>query len=540
MKPSLWRAALLYAALTLLLTWPLGIAPHRTSLPVDPDRMLFMWNLAWNTHAVGHEPLSIFDSNIYYPYQRTLAYSENLLGSTIFAAPVLWLTDNPLLAMNVVALLSCVLCGVGAYLLARRLGIGEAGALLCGLIFAFSPARFFRIGQLHLTTVQWMPFSLAFLHTYFETRRPRDLRLAILFFTAQVWTSGHGAVFLAVGVIALLVYRFALGEPLELKRRARDVGLAGALLLVPVAVMAVPYQRVQAEMGLKRTLENWAATPESFLTSPTHVHQALLSLFWKGNIYDTATANLFPGYIPVLLTAAALLTVRQTKRLRDNATPFYLLLTALAVSLSAGPPISIWPLVYSLPGFNFIRGPSRFMLLGILAIAVLAAIGFERVTAHASSRTRRLIAVALGMLLVVEFAAIPFTLEHYRVRIPAADRWLAWQPKPFVVAEVPTLPSERYHTNYMLHSMAHWQKTVHGYSGMRPPLHDELYAQLRSFPDEQSIRRLIELGVTYVVVHPGMYPPEMWPSVDERLRTFHAQLALRYTGTDGRVYALRR
>ena len=96
--------------------------------------------------------------------------------------------------------------------------------------------------------------------------------------------------------------------------------------------------------------------------------------------------------------------------------------------------------------------------------------------------------------MIVEFAAMPLRTVRYRVKIPAADHWLDSQPKPFVVAEVPVFPSERYQTMYMLHSMAHWQKTVHGYSGMRPRLHDELYAAMRSFPDDLSLIRLGNSG----------------------------------------------
>ena len=81
------------------------------------------------------------------PFNNTLAYSENLIGSTPFAAPILWLTGNPILALNVVALSSVVLCGLGAYVLGRRVGLPVAAALVCGLVFAFAPTRFFRIGH---------------------------------------------------------------------------------------------------------------------------------------------------------------------------------------------------------------------------------------------------------------------------------------------------------------------------------------------------------------------------------------------------------
>jgi len=142
-----WAAACLFVALTFLLTYPLSITANRTLPSDDPDGHLFMWTLAWDAHAFIHQPLSIFDANIFYPNHNSLAYSENLIGSAVFAAPVLWLTGNPVLAVNVVSLLSCMLCGLGAYVLGRRVGLSAAGAVLTGLIFAFSPPRFFRLDR---------------------------------------------------------------------------------------------------------------------------------------------------------------------------------------------------------------------------------------------------------------------------------------------------------------------------------------------------------------------------------------------------------
>src|SRR5689334_8219297 len=163
-RSRFWTAAALYTALTFVLTFPLSVTANRTLPADDPDAHLFMWTLAWDVHAFVHQPLSIFDANIFYPSRNSLALSENLLGSAIVAAPVLWLTGNPVLAVNVVSLLSCILCGLGVWVLARRLGMSTAAALLAGVIFAFAPPRFFRFSQLHLTAVQWIPFTLAFLH----------------------------------------------------------------------------------------------------------------------------------------------------------------------------------------------------------------------------------------------------------------------------------------------------------------------------------------------------------------------------------------
>ncbi|MEP7307130.1 MAG: hypothetical protein ABJA98_16580 [Acidobacteriota bacterium] len=618
----------------------MSVNPAGRVLADGPDTRLFIWTLAWDTHAFTHQPLSIFDANIYYPERHTLAYSENLIGSGFVSAPVIWLTGNPVLAMNVVALLSCVLCGLGAYVLGRRLGLGPPAALLTGIIFAFSPPRFFRLSQLHLTTIQWLPFGLASLHAYFDAGRKSDMRLALAFFTLQALTSGHGAVFLLLAMTGLTVYRLASGEPLALATRLKDAGVPGALLLAPTLLILIPYRRVQVEMGLSRSPDDWISNWSSFLASPSHLHTFLLSLAPDARINETAQAFLFPGYLPLILAAAAFLWMGSTRgrvadaprtsgwgvarvvldlagllsfvaglyvsmggavrlrigsavllsirdawrpwvacglfvvlrlaiagyrpsdvpwRYRDrlsafatrwmprcsDARTFYGLLTILSMWLSAGPLAGLWPLVYWLPGLSFIRVPSRFSLLALLGVAVLAGIGFDRLSAALTPRRRALLAGCAGGVLILEFAALPLSTTPYAVQIPPVDRWLAGQPKPFVVAELPLGNPrnlggwERRHTEYMLHSMAHWQKTVEGYSGLRPALHEALYARLLTFPDQDSLRSLTEIGVDYVVVHTDLYSPEERPRLDARLAMFQPWLTLQREDGAGRVYRLR-
>ena len=621
------------------LAYPLTRHPATTVLSSGPDTDLYMWTLAWDTHAFTAQPLGIFDANIYHPERHTLAYSENLIGSALFAAPVLWLTHNPVLAMNLVALQSVVLCGIGTFMLARRAGVGTAGAVLAGLVFAFSPPRFLRLDQLHLATIQWIPFGLAFLHAYLDGGRPRHLRLATAVFSLQALSSGHGAVFLIVGSAGLVLYRVALGESVTLARRLRDLGWQGALLAAPAVLSILPYFAVQRDTGLRRSLENWAVSASSFIASPSHVQRYVLSVLNASRVNDTADAFLFPGFLMLLLAAVAvcrlprtgrsgagragpwlgvaavclevaalttlalgvyasvtgtvrvkagntvLLSVREVWRVwcvcgilatlrwalvrrvpfspaarwagwrervapwanrhRRDPTTFYLLLTLVSVWLSIGPPLGVWPLVYWLPGLNLIRVPSRFTLLAILGLAVLAGLGFERITSRAGARGRVAAALVVGVLLLVECAAMPLAVEPWQVEIPAIDRWLTSRPAPFVVAEVP-LPdpgnlgaAERRETMFMLHATAHWQKTVHGYSGFRPARHEALYAELTNFPDEASLKSLRDFGVTYIVVHTELYEPGEWARVEQRLGRFSASLTLEHVEGDGRVYARR-
>lgn len=537
------RLAAVYAAVTLILAYPLSLHPASTLLSTSPDADLFMWTLAWDAHAFVTHPFRIFDANIYHPHALTLAYSENLIGSALLAAPVLWITHNPVLAMNAVALVSSVLCGLGACLLGRRAGLGTPASVICGLVFAFSPPRFLRLDQLHLVALQWIPFTLAFVHAYLDTGRRRDARLAAACFTLQVLSSGHGAVFAALAAALLVLWRLAWGQPFVPGRWARDLGWAGALALVAVALAVLPYVAIQREMGLRRTLEDWSVPASSFLASPAHAQVALLGWLLPGaRINETAGAYLFPGVLALVCALAAWMPSPARSRLPGRSRGFYALLTLTSLWLAAGPPIGLWPFVYWMPGLNFIRAPSRFILLAVLGLAVLAGMGVERLLARV--RRPRLAALAVGGLLVAEFAAMPLGVEAYRVDIPPIDRWLATQAPPFVVAEVPLPDSrdlnrrERRQTLFMLHATAHWQKTVHGYSGLRPPEHDALYRDLLRFPDDASLDQLARFGVTRVVVHGELYEPGEWPAVDAKLRGYANRLRLLHEEAGARVYAL--
>ena len=308
-----WVAAL-FVVLTVVMTAPLSLAPATRALALSADTRLFLWTISWDVHALLHGPASLFDANIFYPEPRTLAYSEHLLGSALLGAPALLASGNPVLALNVIVLLSCVLSGLGAYVLARQLRASVPAAILAGVVFAFAAPRFVRLAQLHLATVQYIPFALAFCHRYLDGGRRRDLLAALTLFTVQALTSGHGGLFLLLALAALSLYSAAWGRLPGLPRLLRDLGVAGALLLAVNVALFVPYLRAQRDVGLHRTLGavyDWPTNWQSFLASPAHVQGWLLGLVPPlRDAVEHASAYLFPGWLALLLALVALLRRR--------------------------------------------------------------------------------------------------------------------------------------------------------------------------------------------------------------------------------------
>ena len=578
-----WReiawAAAAFVVLTVVMTAPLSLHPGTQALALSADTRLFLWTISWDTHTLLHRPWAVFDANIFWPEPRTLAYSEHLLGSAVLAAPALLATGNPVLALNVIVLLSCVLSGLGAYLLARQLRTSIPAALAAGIVFAFSAPRFVRLAQVHLATVQYLPFAFVFLHRYLEHRRRRDLVACAALFTLQSLTSGHGGLFLLLALATVTLCAATFGRLPGPLRLARDLGWAGAVLAAFNLLMVVPYALARRDVGLHRTLGavyDWAPNWASFVASPAHVQRFLLSLVPAlRDQADKASAYMFPGWLPLLLALlvlglhrsravgaapvqapaapprSALGRYRDALRRALEARPgfdagCYLVLLVLSVWASLGPGWGLYTVLYRLlPGFDLIRVPSRLAVLSLLAVAVLAALGLERLLEHARGRGRLLAGGAVVLLLLVELAAFPVEARKYDVEAPAIDRALAAQPKPFTAVELPVVEVTnavqfaRLNSHYMLHSMLHWQPIVNGYSGIVPPRHEQrLFPTLKTFPDPASLTELETIGVRYAVLHREFYGDAEWMAVLEKAAQYPNRLRLEAETPDGRLYFL--
>jgi hypothetical protein len=92
----------------------------------------------------------------------------------------------------------------------------------------------------------------------------------------------------------------------------------------------------------------------------------------------------------------------------------------------------------------------------------------------------------------------------------------------------------------MIHSTAHWQRLVNGYSGFTPAEQDALFRTLANFPDPASLDALEQLGVSYAVIHRAGYDREAWASVAAKLDAYGDRLRLETREDGDAVYSLTR
>ncbi|MEA2235016.1 MAG: hypothetical protein QOD83_4832, partial [Solirubrobacteraceae bacterium] len=148
---ELLGCAALGVLLAVALHWPLALHLGDRIAQDLGDPLVQAWQVAWDGHALAHQPLRLFQANQFWPLPDSLAFSDalvgyapaGLIGSGVHAAVARY---------DVLFLLAYALCFAGAWLLARELGAGRVGAAAAGAAFAFAPWRLEQEGHLHVVS----------------------------------------------------------------------------------------------------------------------------------------------------------------------------------------------------------------------------------------------------------------------------------------------------------------------------------------------------------------------------------------------------
>ncbi len=565
-------ALLLFVVLSLVLTYPLVL--HMAGAVEDrQDALLNVWITAWDGHQLLSDPLDLFDANIFYPYPRTLAYSELLLGNALLALPVTAATGNPVLGYNLALLLSFVLSGLGTYLLVLQLTRSPGAGLVAGTIFAFSAYRMTNLAQAQLLTTQWMPFALLALFQLVRRPRARYVAAFVLFFCLQSLSSFYYAILLAMAVAGLILWQLAVR--VWLRARGRPYGgapvwkvalhllVAAVLCMLIVLPFALPYFQVQRELSFERSLadsEPFSASLRQYLmVSPDSVLQGL----WLPSD-DTPLAGgyavdaLFPGMLVLALALWGLARGRGRTRLMQR---FFLLLALISLVLSFGPRLYLAPgepagleiplpyaWLYSVvPGFKALRAPVRFDALVMLSLAVLAgygvAAGRDRQAGERQGSGGKSALAGAGALLVVALVVLESLVwpaaqvEAVPVgsHVPPVYGWLAGQGTGPVLELPMAFTPGGPQLEYQYLSTYHWRTTPDGYSGFVPPKHGQVVYEMDHFPSERAVSLLQGLGVRFVVIHTGRYPADRWQEMDDVLSASDELSLVKTFGAD-RVY----
>ena len=427
-----WQDALyIFILLLLVVAMIVRFTPHVTSeIPgLWWDPLLNIWTLAWDTTALLHNPLHLWQAPLLYPNNLTLSYSENLLGDVIYFAPVFLITHNPVLAYNVTFYAIFFLCGLNMYIAARSYTQRRFAAFVAALIYAFAPYRLAQIDHIPITGGEWMPLAFLFLDRSFQHGRWRDWVLLALFYLLQLLSSVYLGIFLAYTLVAYLLIRYTR----VFWRQWRQSGKAYLWRLAKLAVRPIvaivvtlglivllmaPYL-ISLHNGYERSViesASYSAFVVDFIyTAPYNMLHGILS-FQGVYIKPDSEHFLFLGWTVMILTVMGVILAfrRRDAAMRAYAwTGLIVLLFAfgpyLQLSATSGSPLlggtpvnqpfppgipMPWFLAFQiLPGIKGLRVPARLIDVLLLMLALLGAYviawfqdKLDAVTAQAKAR----------------------------------------------------------------------------------------------------------------------------------------------------------
>ena len=505
-------------------TWPLASAPRTLSRNDNADTVVHEWILAWVSHQAVHDPIHLFDANIFYPERYTLAYSDPLIVESAMAAPLLWMGASPVLAYNIVLIAGFALTGwVTSLVVARWTGSLVAG-LVSGSLVAFNAFTLTRLPQIQDQHLEFFPLVLVALDRLLArpgARRALDLTGS---YVLQALTGQYFLVFTAISIVAATMVRPREWMGARGRRFLLWAALSACAAIVLLLPVLWPYYLVSRDQGLNRSLEEtagYSAHLSSYLATGGRLHFA----WWSRRFFESDA--LFPGVAALGLTGLA---IGSGVALEDRRARMAVAIGVVAAALSFGPafPPYRW-LYYAVPVMSGIRGAARFGQIALVAIGILA--GFGLAAMHRRRSGRLGVALSIVLLIVVNAEAwrAPIGYSTYRSAPAVYDALdtvgpgavLVWIP--FHAPDRPWLDAP-----YMLISTRSWPRMLNGYSGFRPPSYDRHYAALAGFPDDTSIKYLQALGVTHVLVDSR----NMRPAQLDRLPQFQA---LRLWVTDGNL-----
>lgn len=335
-------------------------------------------------HFPFWNPLVGFGAPLFANYQSALIYPPNLLLALV----------GPAYGHGLLVALHLVWAGCGMVLLARRLGLPSHSQLLAGIAFSLSGYLVARGSFISINhTAAWLPWiivaceRLTDLSAGGKNRERVSIVLLLGVFFGFQWLAGHAQTswYTLIFSIAWTTWRsLQRGGWNALFRNALWLGLAGMFGFILAGVQLIPTieylllsQRsggLDPELALTYSFWPWRLAG---LVAPDLFGTPASGTYWGyGNYWEDA---IYVGVFPLLMALGAVAKQFRKDKEARQATRFLLISVLIALTLAFGKNTPIFRFLYEhIPSFDLFQAPTRWNLLLVFSLALLAGIGVSQ------------------------------------------------------------------------------------------------------------------------------------------------------------------
>lgn len=341
------------------------IAPYNVA-----DVKFEAWLVARHAQTLLTRPQHLFDTEHCAPYENTLTFGIPMLTMGLLGVPGYVAFGDIVPTYNSALVLWLLFAALAMYALVSEWTGRTAAGIVAGLLYAFHPSRLLDIAHPSVIDTTWIVLSLLFSQRLFSNGRWRDAVALSVSSSLLIGASFYpfaAAVFLSLPYIPWLVIHYRLRKV----RLAQLVFVALSIALAAAFVFGPYVEAREASDTLHRT----------------QFHYFRWSSYLTGRL-------LYPGVIVLILAAIGLAVPRKFAFSKVSGDPRWALVigAVLVAVMAAGPDSNavfqqlVGPTEFEIPnfhellaqfvpGFDTIRGVSRFALGVHIVLSLLAGIG---------------------------------------------------------------------------------------------------------------------------------------------------------------------
>jgi len=475
-------ALLSFVILAILVTWPTVRDINQLIISDGGDARHILSNF-WHVKesVMGRQPF--FDLPLlYYPFGASILTNATGPLTGFFGLPF-WIF-GPEVAYNATYLIGYILTGFCMYLFVRGLGIHYQPAIFSGILLMLSPICVMGfLGHIDKVFLGGLPLLFLALHQTYQRNYSVGWSIITGFvFLLILLTNGTQFAIAALSTVlySLIILIFAPStERWFLLKRGIIIAGCSLLLTAPVLyqlLQAANHPLVKVEINTASQyyqpdlIQFFVPSPDSFIMG--EATKAFLTQY-EGLILGIETLIAL-SWVGIILSIIAVIygsiTIRQ----------YFLLLLCLII-LSVGPYLKImgnseftqyelpiimpYAFLTSLPGFDFMRTPGRFMFAGYVFFSLTAGYGLAYLMKR-WAKQRYVILIIATLFICIEYwphpfqqEKLPITPDFYHQLAEDKDLYGVFD-LPLVNYRNPYIPFSSYHQIYQ---MTHGKGIASGY-----------------------------------------------------------------------------
>lgn len=468
--PKKLLAPILLIIIALVSVWP-SVVYISSGVVETYDGLLLVWILNQTIQKIPYDLVNIFQSNIFYPFENTLAFSVLMIPSAFVAYIPTKLFGEPIVAGNFTIIFGQISTMLIAYFWFFDMSKNKTSSFIASAALGLSQIRMHYLVHLQMWTMQWWLFSGWLIWRFLKNQKTWQLYLASVFIALQFWES-----LLPVYFIALLATILGLLNIRIVKDNLKHIVLGMVIVLLFSSPVISSYYSVSQQFDFQRTIRDAA--------------------HFSAGFDDYGDKFFAPGLF--LLFGLSLIKLGKEQRIKEKPVVWLLLFFMISFLLSLGPvlkwdgntvkmlgkipiPLPYAVLYYIVPGLNAMRTTSRWIWVSAFSVSGITAMAFSNLSIRRNFRIiiiLFMVAVIGGTRLLSVNSIPPISSS------PPVYQWLKNEDVN-TIAEIPLYTwtdKENFQRVFlrMYYSLYHKKRMVNGFSGFTPPQTQQLMKMVRN------------------------------------------------------------